>query len=51
VQVDALRVDLPASEPVKAEMAEEFNERKTLLLQQLEQITFPEHPVVVMARS
>ena len=51
VQVDALRVDLPPSQPVKEDMMEKFNGQKTLLLQKLDQIAFPEKEETVMARS
>ncbi len=40
VQVDALRVELPASEPVKKENIESFTQRKDELMQKLDQIQF-----------
>src|SRR6478736_4845690 len=51
VQVDALRVELPPSQPVRNDMMESFTEQKTLLLKRLNQIVFPEKEEVVMARS
>jgi murein DD-endopeptidase MepM/ murein hydrolase activator NlpD len=41
VQVDALRVDLPTSEPVKKENMEEFNKVKQELTKKLDGIQFP----------
>jgi murein DD-endopeptidase MepM/ murein hydrolase activator NlpD len=42
IQVDALRVDLPASEPVKKEMRESFDAIKAELTQKLDLIPIPE---------
>ncbi|MCU0419872.1 MAG: peptidoglycan DD-metalloendopeptidase family protein [Cyclobacteriaceae bacterium] len=42
VQVDALKVELPPSQPVKSEFAEAYALVKTYLTQQLQQIPFPE---------
>ena len=41
VQVDALRVDLPASEPIKKEFTEEFEKIKQDLINRLDQIPLP----------
>jgi murein DD-endopeptidase MepM/ murein hydrolase activator NlpD len=43
-QVDALRVDLPPSEPVKKENKESFEAIKTDLMQKLNEIQFAEAP-------
>ena len=47
VQVDALRADLPASEPVKKENLDSFNKMKEELTQKLNQIPFttPDAPI------
>ncbi|MEJ1236990.1 peptidoglycan DD-metalloendopeptidase family protein [Chryseolinea sp. T2] len=47
VQVDALRADLPASEPVKKENLESFNKMKEELTQKLDQTPFttPDAPI------
>lgn len=42
VQVDALAVDLPPSEPIKKANREAFDEVKHTLMQRLDQIEFPE---------
>ena len=42
VQVDALRVELPASQPVKKEYVEAFNTVKESLIRKLNVIPFPE---------
>lgn len=42
VQVDALRVELPASEPVKAEFKESFEAAKAALVERLNTIPFPQ---------
>lgn len=44
VQVDALRVELPPSQPVKKEYLESFEKVKQDLTKKLETITFPEKP-------
>jgi murein DD-endopeptidase MepM/ murein hydrolase activator NlpD len=41
VQVDALGIELPASEPIKKEFAESFNVKKAELIQRLNTIALP----------
>jgi murein DD-endopeptidase MepM/ murein hydrolase activator NlpD len=48
-QVDALRVDLPPSEPVKKEMMESFETVKQALTEKLRAIPFPEDPAESIA--
>jgi murein DD-endopeptidase MepM/ murein hydrolase activator NlpD len=50
VQVDALRVELPASQPVKQENLEKFQIVKEALINRLNQIPFPPAiPEVIVA--
>jgi murein DD-endopeptidase MepM/ murein hydrolase activator NlpD len=44
-QVDALRVDLPASQPIMKQHKESFDVIKTQLMQKLNDIKFPDQPV------
>jgi murein DD-endopeptidase MepM/ murein hydrolase activator NlpD len=48
-QVDALRVELPASKPVKKEFMESFETVKQELMDKLQAIPFPEEPVESIA--
>ncbi len=47
VQVDALRVELPPSEPVKAEFISQFEEAKLKVTRRLDLIPLPEPPIIV----
>ena len=49
VQVDALRVELPPSKPVKAESKEAFEVVKQQLMMKLQQIPLPPEPVDAIA--
>jgi murein DD-endopeptidase MepM/ murein hydrolase activator NlpD len=49
VQVDALRVELPPSQPVKADSKEAFDVVKEQLMIKLQQIPFPTEPVEAIA--
>jgi murein DD-endopeptidase MepM/ murein hydrolase activator NlpD len=49
VQVDALRVDLPASQPVKKEFDESFEKVKQTLTEKLQAIPFQDEPVESIA--
>lgn len=44
VQVDALRVELPASQPVKEDFLDSFESVKNTLIEKLNEIPFPEDP-------
>lgn len=47
VQVDALRVELPPSQPVKNEFVVQFDEAKTRVIKRLDMILLPEPPIIV----
>lgn len=47
VQVDALRVELPPSEPVKNEFIAKFEEAKLRVTRRLDLIPLPEPPIIV----
>jgi len=49
VQVDALKVELPPSMPVKAEFKEAFDTVKVQLMERLRQIPLPAQPVEAIA--
>jgi murein DD-endopeptidase MepM/ murein hydrolase activator NlpD len=49
VQVDALRVELPPSSPIKDANREAFNRVAHELMQQMELISFPEHALTEIA--
>lgn len=49
VQVDALRVELPPSSPIKTEYINSFEEVKQMLMKQLQTIPFPEKATESMA--
>jgi murein DD-endopeptidase MepM/ murein hydrolase activator NlpD len=48
VQVDALRVQLPPSQPVKAEYREAFTQRQREVFSRLEKIVLPEPPLATL---
>lgn len=48
VQVDALRVQLPPSQPVKAEHFSAFETRRQLVVRRLERIHLPEPPLATL---
>ncbi len=50
VQVDALRVELPPSQPVKSEFAPHFDEVKVKIMKRLDLIALPEPPIIVARR-
>ncbi len=47
VQVDALRVELPPSEPIKKEFIPQFEEAKLGVIKRLDLIPLPEPPIMV----
>ena len=47
VQVDALRVELPPSQPVKLEFIPRFEEVKLKIMRRLDLIALPEPPIIV----
>lgn len=47
IQVDALRVELPPSQPIKDEFASQFEEAKKRVTRKLDLITLPEPPIIV----
>lgn len=47
VQVDALRVELPPSQPVKMEFLPRFEEVKLKIIKRLDLIALPEPPIIV----
>ena len=49
VQVDALKVDLPPSEPVKKELEESFSKVKSMYIERLKKIPMPQPPSQPMA--
>ncbi|HEY8934938.1 MAG TPA: M23 family metallopeptidase, partial [Cyclobacteriaceae bacterium] len=49
VQVDALKVDLPPSEPVKKELEESFSKVKSMYIERLKKIPMPQQPSQPMA--
>ena len=51
VQVDALRVELPPSQPVKKEFIPQFDVVKQQLMQRLDQISFPEQSEGTLASA
>jgi murein DD-endopeptidase MepM/ murein hydrolase activator NlpD len=51
VQVDALRVELPPSQPVKKEFIPQFDVVKQQLMQRLDQILFPEQSEGTLASA
>ena len=50
VQVDALRVELPPSQPVKSEFTPYFEEVKVKIMKRLDLIALPEPPIIVARR-
>jgi murein DD-endopeptidase MepM/ murein hydrolase activator NlpD len=48
-QVDALRVELPPSQPVKPEFLPEYGEAKDKVIKRLDLILLPEPPIIVAA--
>jgi murein DD-endopeptidase MepM/ murein hydrolase activator NlpD len=51
VQVDALKVDLPASEPISDENKEEYDALKAGVIQQLDGISYPDPDKKLLARN
>jgi murein DD-endopeptidase MepM/ murein hydrolase activator NlpD len=51
IQVDALRVELPPSEPIKNEFISKFEEARVRVTKRLDQIALPEPPLLVVARN
>ena len=47
VQVDALRIELPPSQPVKLEFTPRFEEVKLKIIRRLDLIALPEPPIIV----
>ena len=47
VQVDALRVELPPTQPVKSEFTPHFEEVKVKIMKRLDLIALPEPPIIV----
>ena len=47
VQVDALRVELPPTQPVKSEFTPHFEEVKVKVMKRLDLIALPEPPIIV----
>lgn len=47
VQVDALKVDLPAAQPVRADMREAFEDSRKAIIKRLEGIPFPDSPAEI----
>ena len=43
-QVDAMKVDLPPSEPILEENMETYSKHRDLILQRLQSISYPESP-------
>jgi murein DD-endopeptidase MepM/ murein hydrolase activator NlpD len=50
-QVDALAVDLPPTEPIKPEEQAAYEEVKKSLIQQLNDIKYPDDPPVLFVQS
>ncbi len=50
VQIDALRVELPPSQPVKKEHLDSFQKTTQACIARLQQISFPSSPEVIVAK-
>ena len=50
-QVDALKVELPPSEPIKEEHKEAYLKQRSLIIEQLGKIQFPAEPVLASVKS
>lgn len=50
VQIDALRVELPPSQPVKKDQLDAFQKTKEACIARLQQISFPSSPEVMVAK-
>ena len=51
VQVDALRIQIPPSEPIKEEHLATFNEGKTNVIERLKKLKFPDEKGLLFARG